>query len=158
MSLIKENIKKYEAIYQLAIATGKSASILEKERLNDCNYDFTLYGNYMYVSVIMLKTFSCEAFIKAIMEYDNNTILKRHNLLELFNSIDSKKRDVIVDNLIKAYSNQIDKDIILEKLSEISDAFIDWRYFFENSKLNFDNIFITNFLNVLNDYTKQLFK
>ena len=97
---------------------------------------------------IVLKAFSSELFLKSIV-YAND-IPKIHKLDDLFELIGNRNKKDIQDSIIKKmqhFSKQYNENNFSTDLSEVANAFIDWRYFFEGTRsinINFlDSLFYT---------------
>lgn len=106
------------------------------------------------IPTIVLKAFSCELFLKSLVI--TGKIKKDHELDKLFNNLSQNDKDSIKERVVNAMKNSqgtYDENNFNTDLNNIANAFVDWRYFYENPKtINLD--FLNNLFTVLCDYTK----
>lgn len=106
------------------------------------------------IPAIVLKAFSCELFMKSLVVTGN--IKKIHKLDELFNNLSQNDKDVIKERVLNAMINKLgsyDENSFYTDLGNVANAFVDWRYFYENPRtINLD--FLNSLFTVLWDYTK----
>lgn len=106
------------------------------------------------IPAIVLKAFSCELFMKSLVVTGN--IKKIHKLDELFNNLSQNDKDVIKERVVNAMINKLgtyDENSFNTDLDNVANAFVDWRYFYENPRtINLD--FLNSLFTVLWDYTK----
>ena len=106
------------------------------------------------IPAIVLKAFSCELFMKSLVVTGN--IKKIHKLDELFNNLSQNDKDVIKERVVNAMINKLgtyDENSFNTDLGNVANAFVDWRYFYENPRtINLD--FLNSLFTVLWDYTK----
>lgn len=113
------------------------------EKLKEDIGDF-LTGE-MYPCVVNLS-FACELYLKAMIFWDSGTILKKHKLDEVFFILPETIRSQI--ELSYARGNDGDLNKLLQ---ECSNAFIDWRYAYEDRvTINITGLF--TFASVLKVY------
>jgi hypothetical protein len=68
-----------------------------------------------------------------------------HNLKKLFDSIDDKSKQEIIEKL-PLNINEVE---LLNRLEEYKDGFMEWRYFFEKECMHGDFVFLSNILKSL---------
>ena len=87
------------------------------------------------IPAIVLKAFSCELFIKSLaMSAD---IKKIHKLNELFHYLRPSDRAQIkssVINIMAKNDEQYTEHNFSVDLDNVANAFVDWRYFYEDTK------------------------
>lgn len=96
---------------------------------------------------IVLKAFSCELFMKSLVL--SGDIKKIHKLDELFNCLSDTDKCAIKSEVVNKMNGTIrqyaDGDFEVD-LGKVANAFVDWRYFYEDTRtINID------FLNILFD-------
>lgn len=106
-----------------------------------CDYYGDKVSAYFFPAVT-LAAFSCELALKYRIKNDCGKIERGHNLEKLFETLNYESRCDVVDRTIKLYNY---KASILESsdlltsvrfdslLSNIKNAFVDWRYYFEGN-------------------------
>ena len=96
---------------------------------------------------IVLKAFSCELFMKSLVL--SGDIKKIHKLDELFNCLSDTDKSAIKEEVVSKMNETIgqyvDSDFFVD-LGKVANAFVDWRYFYEDTRTI--NI---NFLDILFD-------
>lgn len=100
------------------------------------------------IPTIVNGAFSCELTLKAILvknriKYDNE-----HNLLSLFRLLPDPFQMEILDKLIQKAPEYRETGKIIDELILVSNAFVDWRYAFEDQPVPaFDLRFLSAFAN-----------
>ena len=96
--------------------------------------------------------FSCELYMKAIMIYNSTdgTIARGHKLDELFNNLPDDAKTKIETSFNKKL-----KCDLSSFLSEISTAFVEWRYAFEGG-VNINVTGILAFATALEEYVDTI--
>lgn len=91
-----------------------------------CNNSTRISSIY---SSVVNASFSCELYIKALMIYksSNNEFSIGHNIENLFNLLEVSDKTAIENLYLKKTNKSLSKLLI-----EIDDAFVKWRYAFEN--------------------------
>ena len=133
-------------IYDLSVCINEADSFLLVAKNIEDDFDTFLCGG-MYPFTVN-AAFACELYMKAIFIHNSSdgTIPKLHKLDELFDKL-PKDAKVQIEAL---FSKQYKHDL-LSLLSEISNAFIEWRYAFENGvKINITGLLA--FANALQEY------
>ena len=108
---------------------------------------------------IVNKSFACEIYLKLIIKNNDESYNKIHTLKDLYIKSNIKKdfEKYIMDNVLK---NNINYD--LEKLNNdlqsISNAFVEWRYIFENKDLCISVGFFNLFCDYLDRYCLNLIR
>lgn len=96
---------------------------------------------------IVLKAFSCELFMKSLAVSEN--IKRIHKLDELFKILSDTDKCTIKTKVIDRMNDMIGQyteSNFLVDLGKVANAFVDWRYFYENTRtINIE------FLNILFD-------
>lgn len=92
---------------------------------------------------IVLKAFSCELFLKSLV---TDEVKKVHKLNELFEHLKESDRQAIKSSVISKLTIKIDgydETNFEEDLADVANAFVDWRYFYEEPrsiKMEFLNV------------------
>lgn len=84
---------------------------------------------------IVLKAFSCELFLKSLVS--TGDIKKIHKLDELFECLNPTDKESIKKSVVKKMVNtvkQYAKNDFDVDLSKVANAFVDWRYFYEDTR------------------------
>lgn len=137
--------------YDLDVCINEADSFLWVARKIE-NSDVFLCGG-MYPFTVNIA-FACELYMKAILIDDStgDTIIRGHKLDELFDVLPTDAK-VQIEAM---YSDQHKRDF-KSLLSEISNAFIDWRYAFEKG-VHINVTGILAFANALEDYVHNQLK
>ena len=125
------------SIFQTAELFSKTVGLLDQA---------ISHGEFLVVPLIVNSAFTVELYLKCLITIENGGYGREHNLYNLFNllSNDSKKfitakyneltsADPIV-MAMKQHFNGVIKFDIVSVLKDIADAFIAYRYHFENSQ------------------------
>lgn len=105
---------------------------------------------------IVNSAFACEVFLKALLIYHNIAVKKAHKLKELYELLPAEdKARIKQDTLIECPIGWND-GFGLERLEQISDAFVKWRYNYEivsgkTGSMQIDIGFLNAFRNALRD-------
>lgn len=106
------------------------------------------------ISIIVMRSFSCEMFLKTLLVKNDLDNVKTHNLEILFNKLPEDCKTQIKTKLYSKYS---DESTFEEELNKIANSFEEWRYFYEKDrKINLE--FLKMFSNTLAMYTSTLGK
>lgn len=107
------------------------------------------------IPAIVLKTFSCELYMKSLLTISN--IKRIHKLDELFMCLSKEDKDniqeIIICILSKNKSYEIDD--FNKDLRKVSNAFVEWRYFYEDSKIEINLEFLNALFGTLRIYVRQ---
>lgn len=107
------------------------------------------------IPAIVLKTFSCELYMKSLIAISN--IKKIHKLDELFMCLSEEDKDniqgIIICILSKNDSYGIDN--FNKDLKKVANAFVEWRYFYEKSKININLEFLNALFGTLRIYVRR---
>lgn len=112
--------------YDLSVCINEADSFLWVARKIEDSDQFLCGGMYPFT---VNAAFACELYMKAILIHfsSDGTIVKGHKLDELFKVLPDDAQSQIEASFNEQYKH--DLDILL---TEISTAFIDWRYAFEH--------------------------
>ena len=88
---------------------------------------------YYYVPRIVNGALSIELTLKAILAKNGIDYGKEHNLLVLFEQLPESFQCELLGNLLNKTPEYADSKKCAEELILISNAFVDWRYFFEGN-------------------------
>ena len=95
----------------------------------------------MMLPAIVLKAFSCELALKALAAKNQEAVGSVHKLNELYQKINKdtqKEISAVVIAVMKETSPEYSDVDFTEDLNKVAKVFIDWRYYYENSRsLNF---------------------
>lgn len=109
---------------------------------------------YLYDDpAIVNAAFSCEVFLKLLLRLEQIDCQKSHNLKQLFEKLPPEIMETVKYQTIQKYGSWKDlwgRDI----LSQVSDAFEKWRYFYEidrtkSGSIRFDISFLLAFRDAL---------
>ena len=75
--------------------------------------------------------FSVELTLKAILVKNNIKYGKEHNLYILFDLLPESFKDELLSNFFRKAPEYCDAEKFFDELILVSNAFVDWRYFFE---------------------------
>ncbi|HSI38839.1 MAG TPA: hypothetical protein VK946_07195 [Methylotenera sp.] len=89
----------------------------------------------LFVPAIVSTAFAVELYFKSIVTLEGS-IAKGHNLSVLFERLSPNSQATLVASF------KIDSSAFKQKLAGISDAFIEWRYIFEQQSANLDFQFL----------------
>ncbi|MDP2241884.1 MAG: hypothetical protein Q8K18_17245 [Burkholderiales bacterium] len=89
----------------------------------------------LFVPAIVSTAFAVELYFKSIVTLENGNA-KGHELSGLFERLSLKSQATLVASF------QIDPPAFKQKMKGISDAFIEWRYIFEQQSANLDFQFL----------------
>ena len=114
------------------------------DQLNRTCEDSLLY----YVPMLVNGAFSIELTLKAILAKNQIDYGKEHNLLILFQLLPDSFQAELFSHLIEKAPEYKDPKKCAEELILISNAFVDWRYPFEEKQAPaFDSRFLAAFAN-----------
>jgi HEPN domain-containing protein len=88
------------------------------------------------IPAVVCRAFGIELYFKAILTHEGNN-KKGHKLSELFSFLSPESQATLKGNFA------IDGDCFTQKLGEISDSFVTWRYIYESSNEHLDLDFLT---------------
>ena len=131
---------------------------LAKDRICHGAADIEWYAT----PAIVNSAFACEVFLKALLIFYDVPFKKEHELKELYEFLPEDTRIWIKLAVMSNYGG-IWTDILgRELLESISNAFVNWRYWYEfipqkTSSMQIDVGFLEMFRNTLRDACKQLF-
>lgn len=83
------------------------------------------------IPCIVLKAFSCELYLKFLSQ--NNSIKNVHKLDELYDNLSENDRNTIKKSVM-VQLGECDETLFRTGLNNITNAFVDWRYFYENPR------------------------
>lgn len=106
--------------------------------------------NGFFAVELYLKTIYAQIYWERNEKVKENPINQtkiptKHNLKDLFESIDDKSKKEVV----KRFPHSITEKELIEKLDEYGNGFIQWRYFYEQEVLDGDFVFLSNILESL---------
>lgn len=135
------------------MATGNMLIKLLAERQNILFQDKKLEFDRVILAQIILVAIDIEILLKAISLADNDNYSKEHDWVKLYNSLSSGHQQEIKDSMSEPFKTDFDKYLIANK-----DAFIRWRYCYEDDQLKCDWTFIHDLANVLAGIAMKLAK
>ena len=104
----------------------------------------------LYAPMVVNGSFSIELTLKAILVKNHISYGKEHNLLVLFRLLPKPFQDELLTHLIEKAPEYINPEKCVEELVLLSNAFVDWRYAFEdNPAPAIDSRFLSAFANTL---------
>lgn len=115
-----------EAFYRIGVVAFKEMEDAIKE-------DGEFLQKIKIFPAIVNTALACELYLKNLLFEKEGYIKKEHRLNELFNKLDDTVKRIIKETIIsskEAYTSEsFDMDLI-----NISNAFVDWRYYYEPEK------------------------
>lgn len=94
---------------------------------------------------IVNKSFACEVYLKLVIKYNNGEYKKTHSIKDLLEA--SNLQGDLEEYYMKKFNTR-DLDFLNRAIDTISEAFIDWRYIYEQEDIKIQN----GVLEVLCDY------
>lgn len=119
----------------------KNGSIIIKE-YNEKHLDLSLSSPFATLSY-----FAVELYLKAFIRLENKDFPKKHELDDLYNSLDDPKRDLFEKKLPYIKNFMVNK----------RKAFEEWRYSYERKFLECNILEVLNILKLFSDYGKNYF-
>jgi len=129
--------------YGQAVLPLKEATTLLDDKINELNKEYNSgqlsssrrtqikRSLTMFIPLATLMAFRVEIALKAAIEGSGGTVAHEHKLEALFNTL-----NLGLQNQVKS---EVSDPNFESKLHNFSNAFVEWRYFFEaNEKLEFD--------------------
>ena len=118
---------------------------------------------YITPSVVN-SAFACEVFLKALLQFYDIRFTEllpareRHELKKLYGLLPEESQEWIKQKTLNCYGGAWENAFGLELLDDISDAFVKWRYSYEQEgSLYIDNAFLYAFRNALREACCQLY-
>ena len=87
----------------------------------------------LYAPMVVNGSFSIELTLKAILVKNHISYGKEHNLLVLFRLLPKPFQDELLTHLIEKAPEYINPEKCVEEMVLLSNAFVDWRYAFEDN-------------------------
>lgn len=112
----------------------------------------------MMIPDIIICAFTCELYLKAMLYKENIKFGRTHKLDDLFYLLDKETQKFIEEETIRGLQHYTtnEKYDFINYLKRNGNAFIDIRYFYENS-LSIDYLFLKVFVIVLENTSKQVY-
>lgn len=107
------------------------------------------------IPMVMNGCFAIELFLKTLIKKDNDVDLRPygHKLKKLFQSINVVHQTEINNKFLSKGYNQTK---FLFHLDQIDDAFVEFRYIYEQTSVEVDHVFINDFIIVLDEYIRKI--
>jgi alanine-alpha-ketoisovalerate/valine-pyruvate aminotransferase len=105
----------------------------------------------LLIPAVILQAFSIELILKALI-LQNGSTARGHKLFDLFQMLKVEEKKKIISSMC------VPENLFYEKLKMASEAFVKWRYMYENSGLTEDISFLDNFSTQVYLLAKELFK
>ena len=89
----------------------------------------------MLIPSVILKALACEVGLKTLLKIEGKDAEKAHNLKTLFEKVENSHQAEISEVLLakmKKVDESYNEQKLTEDLDEVKNAFIEWRYFYEN--------------------------
>ncbi len=115
---------------------------------NISNEDF-----YKLITAVVNLALSIELFIKSYIGD-----VYKHDLKELFEQLDNSIQQAIIEAMIMLYNQRnmkFNEDSFWEYLERNKNAFINWRYYYQNGK-NVDITFLNDFATILYNLSSKI--
>jgi len=134
---IKSSNDEAKFWFEQAVAYYKSSKVLDTS-----NYENTA------LPIITLQSFSIECALKSFLLNFNGKVEKGHNLINLFNHL---PLEIQLD--LKKKFKELHSYDLLKCLTEVSNDFIDSRYFFEELRTSpVSRCFATGYLDAIAEF------
>ena len=149
MSKRKYKRKLAIKIFEQGCAFGDCAAAFEHE-----NHKPEIRFMAHIYSTIANEAISCEIYLKALIYMEKGRLIKNnHKLKTLWEKYQvlNKNQSSMIETYMKSLFQTANVNFFSDKLSEISDAFICWRYEYEGSTKKLNRIFLVLFRKVLRD-------
>lgn len=108
---------------------------------------------------IVNKAFAGELYLKAILVKNGISIEHFHNLLELFHLLPDEQVEKVAEGLVYL-TNPVfcppSRDLLEQRIDEMANAFVEWRYAYEYKKLSIDLLFLDAFVKCLHEIVEPL--
>ena len=88
------------------------------------------------IPAIVMKAFSCELMLKALIAYEKEETIRGHKLNELFHQLSSTLQASLYSKIVSRLRTGNPNYSLIEfekDLNDAADLFVDWRYFFETA-------------------------
>lgn len=105
---------------------------------------------------IVNSAFACEVYLKALLRFYAIPVKKEHGLKEFFELLPEKTKQWIKQTVLIISGGKWTDSFGLDMLDSISNAFVEWRYVYEYSKMQIDIGFLAAFRNALREACCQL--
>ena len=151
--MTEENKKRCGNMVSIANAYKDSSEVLDignqlikmfAEKQNILFKGKKLEFDRVILSQIVLVSIDIEILLKAICLADNDTFTKKHDWVKLFDSLSAVHQQEIIDSMNEPFKSDFSK-----YLNDNKDAFLRWRYCYEENQLKCDWTFIHELANVL---------
>ena len=109
--------------------------------------------DHVILSRVILLAIDIEILLKAISLADNDTFTKEHDWVKLFSSLSAEHQQEIMNAMNEPFKTDFDNYLNANK-----DAFVRWRYCYEDDQLKCDWTFIHDLANVLAGIAMKLAK
>lgn len=129
-----------------------SLSLLSQTGINIFSIDYDKADVFKISAYIVNAAFSCELALKGILCCKGKKVTK-HLLNELFDMLEEKDKNEII-NRMPNYCRNNKKEEFKNALFEISNNFVDWRYFYEKNQST-NLLFLRDLSKVLVDYISE---
>lgn len=145
------NSERSRKAFDDALQYWKAAEILDKGREKDV----------LFSPILMLATFSCELFSKAILYYEKEQgEVSGHELKKLYDDFPINVKNeikVIIKNEDNYLEESYSEERFIRFLEQISDEFSKWRYRFEYVKNNSNYSFALDYPKILKKVSENLY-
>ena len=144
----------YQQMFRHACAFAECADMALKKFRHD-TADIEWYSTPSIIN----SAFACEVYLKAMLLFSNIPIKKEHKIKELYKMIPDQIKDEIKSMVTRGCESIWYDSFGFEKLDNISDAFVEWRYCYEKLERTreIDIGFLTTFRDALREACCQLF-
>lgn len=109
----------------------------------------------LFIPAAVNCAFSCEMFLKSFINNATLESLKIHKLSDLFETLKDETKDIIINNMLAKMGNGYSEQKFYTDLADNSNAFVDWRYFYEKSNhysKHFMDCFLESLFKFSSDY------
>ena len=103
---------------------------------------------------IVNTAFACEVFLKTLLVFNDIAYKRAHNLESLYNLLPAEYQQQIEQGLVARYGKTTDV-FGIPYVRRISEAFNDWRYSFERTRLSLDISVLRTFCETLRELCCQ---
>ncbi len=102
--------------------------------------------------------FACELFLKALLLYTNSKNPRGHKLKTLFEKLPNKYQTLVETEVFRRCGGQVKTIWGVPHLDELSNAFSEWRYWFEDKRntMRGEIGYLNNFREVLKELCAEV--
>ena len=153
---MSEKLFDCQQMFRHACAFAECADMAEAKFRHD-----TADIEWYTTPAIVNSAFACEVYLKAILLFFDNELIRGHELSVLYDKLPERVKEFIKPTVLNSCVTWTDI-FGLNQLDEISNAFYDWRYVYEylgktRASISIDRSFLKAFRDALREACCELF-